>query len=293
IGLHDLKKLLDRGIDRLISTELLGCTIHTLSPSCIRLTLTPEAVSTDVRTQAKGIYATFNFGYDEEYLILELIKKHLRLVLCPVEYLSIQDGRAYTEHAIVSWRELYLSMPNVKRLHLSGSSTSTLPTGLVFPEKLGRSWYWPTLFPILESLELESIWFRESSHPLNPDEGDFLDRLLIPLLRRSEFEGNMSEEVEPLIRPYQRRIDYMIKSLTITKGINIWKNDVDFLRKLFPVVIWDEFELEKHQEEGVCYEYDDEEYNSLDEDDGYLDGYSGSDADDEESPDEQDESSQD
>ncbi|KZT23366.1 hypothetical protein NEOLEDRAFT_1136757 [Neolentinus lepideus HHB14362 ss-1] len=292
MGLHDLKKLLDRGIDRLTSTELLGCTIHTLSPSCIRLTLTPEAVSTDVSTQAMGISATFNFGYDEEYLILDLIKKYFRLVLCPVEYLSIQDGRTYTEHVIMSWRELYLSMPNVKRLHLSGSSTSTLPTGLVFPDKVGRSWYWPTLFPILESLELESIWFRESSHPLHPDEGNFLDRILIPFLRRSEFEGNMSDAVEAPISPYQRRIDYKIKDLTITKGINIWKDDIEFLRKLFLVIIWDESELEKHQE-SACYEYDDEEYDSLDEDDNYLDGYSGSDADDEESPDEQDESSQD
>jgi len=48
--------------------------------------------------------------------------------------------------------------------------------GLVFPERVGRFWEYPALFPLLESIELESIWFRQSSRPADRDEGDFLNR---------------------------------------------------------------------------------------------------------------------
>ncbi|EPQ50103.1 hypothetical protein GLOTRDRAFT_134250 [Gloeophyllum trabeum ATCC 11539] len=248
-------------IDGIGSTQVLcGCTMYNPSPTSICCMLTPDLTTTTWQSQTAGLCLVFEgYDYDEEAWILDVLRPRLQPYLSTVERLTIEDGRAYVEQSVMAWRQLFSLMPGVTELCVSGRYTSALPAGLYALDRSGE----PTnpLFPKLESLRLESVWFRDPWRRIL-SVVDFLDRVLKP------YQGLDCPNTH--IR------------LTITAGINISATDIEVLRDIFEVVKWDSLEKNdvSHEDDVQWYVFpgddaggkrekgaDESDYDADDEDD--------------------------
>ncbi|TFK49815.1 hypothetical protein OE88DRAFT_1736783 [Heliocybe sulcata] len=242
---EDVVEILEQYACHLTSVNVRGCTIQVLDGRHICVMFTPQAASTCAITQTEGITIVFDheLGYGD--LILYLLKQHLRSLLESVQCLSVRNGRGYADYMATAWREFFLSMSHIRKLQLSGHSTSTIPTGLVYPTKVGGSFVFHVLFPALESLELEGVWFRESPPSTVDDENNFLDTLVSSILRRSRTGSRKAEAGGELGRLYQRCASNRIQNLTITRAFNLFEDDILLLETLVAEIVWDQLQVEK------------------------------------------------
>ncbi|TFK49831.1 hypothetical protein OE88DRAFT_1755897 [Heliocybe sulcata] len=242
---EDVVEVLEQHACHLTSVDLRRCTIQVLDGRRTCVMFTPQAASTCVITQTEGITIVFDheLGYGD--LILYLLKQHLRSLLESAQCLSVRNGRGYADYMATAWREFFLSTLHIRKLQLSGHSTSTIPTGLVYPTKVGGSLVFHVLFPALESLELEGVWFWESPPSTDEHEKNFLDTLVSSILRRSRIRSPKAEAVGQLGRLYQRCVSNTIKRLTITRAFNLFEDDILLLETLISQIVWDELPVEK------------------------------------------------
>lgn len=153
---------------------LRGCTMYSPNPTTLYCSFTPDPGSSTWRSQKEGLCLVFDgYGYDEETRILASLRPRLGPHISAVEYLSLDDGRAYVERSATEWREFFGLLPAVTHLRISGRYTSTLPTGIYTLDSTDGSWH--PLFPKLEALRLESVWYRDGWRRIF-DVVDFYDR---------------------------------------------------------------------------------------------------------------------
>ncbi|EPQ52416.1 hypothetical protein GLOTRDRAFT_131658 [Gloeophyllum trabeum ATCC 11539] len=224
------------------------CTFYAPNPTSLHVELTPNE-SVPASLPQVGTYLVFdNFEEWDEYRVIDLLRTKFGPTrtapwMSAVEHLSIRNARAHTEISTQSWKTLFKTMPRIKTLHILERGVSVFPTGFYSQKSVGNLWYRRPLFPELESLDLEGVWFRASSRLPEQDQGDFLDRL---------------------IRPYQRcDVTQNLKNLTIRAGVNIFHADIELLRKISRDVHWDGVESFRARndtfEEGIDFDLYDAE----------------------------------
>ncbi|EPQ52420.1 hypothetical protein GLOTRDRAFT_131662 [Gloeophyllum trabeum ATCC 11539] len=256
--LPDIMELVRRRFEGDGRTEFGGCTFYAPNPTSLHVALTPD-VTVPACPPQLGTYLIFdNFDEWEEYRIVNVLRTKFGPTrtapwMSAVEQLSIRNARAHTEISTQSWKMLFKVMPGIKTLHISDRGTSVFPIGLYSQKPVGNLWYRQPLFPQLESLDLEGVWFRSSSRLSEQDQGDFLDRL---------------------IRPFQRcDSTQSIKYLTIRAGINIFREDIELLHIVSRDVHWDELVTFRARndtfEDGVDFDIYDED-DEADLEDGEL-----------------------
>ncbi|EPQ52418.1 hypothetical protein GLOTRDRAFT_131660 [Gloeophyllum trabeum ATCC 11539] len=236
-----------------------GCTLYAPNPTSLHVALTPDETVPACPPQV-GTYIIFdNFEEWEEYRVIDLLRTKFGPTrtapwISAVEQLAIRNARAHTEISTQSWRALFQVMPSIRTLGISERGTAVFPMGLYLQKPVGNLWYRRPLFPQLESLDLEGVWFRASSRLSEQDQGDFLDRLVTPYQR---CDGTQC-----------------IKSLTIRAGVNIFREDIEVLRRVSRDFNWDEVETFKARndtfEEGVDFDLYDDEDEEADIEDGEL-----------------------
>ncbi|TFK49850.1 hypothetical protein OE88DRAFT_1662539 [Heliocybe sulcata] len=145
--------------------------------------------------------------------------------------------------AAKAWRECFLSMPHIKKLQLSGHSASVIPTGIVYPTQIDGALVFHSLFPALESLELENVWFREPSPVINGLETYFFDSLVSSIRHQSPVD---SAEGLNVLLPRRKFchccVNNQLKRLTVRRATNLYEDDVDLLMSIVPAVMWDRLE---------------------------------------------------
>ncbi|EPQ52415.1 hypothetical protein GLOTRDRAFT_131657 [Gloeophyllum trabeum ATCC 11539] len=246
--LQEVMELVRRRFEGDGRTEFGGCTFYAPNPTSLHVALTPDVPGPDFPPQV-GTYLIFdNFEEWDEYRVVDVLRMKFGPTrtaawISAVEHLSIRNARAYTEISTRSWTTLFKTTPNITTLHISHRGTSVFPMGLYYQKPVDDLWYRRPLFPRLESLDLEGVWFRCSSRLSEQDQGDFLERLIKPFNRCDTTQH--------------------IKEFTIRECINIFQEDLELLQIVSRNVHWDGVEIFKARndtfEEGVDFDLYDED----------------------------------
>ncbi|EPQ52438.1 hypothetical protein GLOTRDRAFT_131680 [Gloeophyllum trabeum ATCC 11539] len=167
--------------------------------------------------QLRGIDLEFK-GIRAQAALLRSLATHVAPSFQLVEDLFIRKGDGYADGAEGAWYAIFKHMPKVRTLRVEGQGSKTLPLGLAYRDK-GEEAYHP-LFPRLESLTLESVWFRPPKKRGRSKTGrGFINDLLRSLKCRDDAE--------------------QINILTLRKVRKIYDSDIADLKALIKEVTRD------------------------------------------------------
>ncbi|KZT19185.1 hypothetical protein NEOLEDRAFT_985977 [Neolentinus lepideus HHB14362 ss-1] len=134
-------------------TPIKGWTLVTQEPGTSYCMLTPDASGTTHEMQSGGIRFWFDgFGIEQEQIVVHMLRTYLLRRTTAVTHLTVDNARGDTTDELVAWVSLFLSMPGITSLEISGEHSTAFADGMFVPDAPGTIRH--PLFPVLRDVAL-------------------------------------------------------------------------------------------------------------------------------------------
>ncbi|EPQ52460.1 hypothetical protein GLOTRDRAFT_131701 [Gloeophyllum trabeum ATCC 11539] len=151
--------------------------------------------------------------------LLHSLATHVAPCFELVENISIRKGDGYAHGTGAAWRQIFEPMLEVRMLRVEGQGVKAMPSGLAYRDNNGDT-HRP-LFPALQSLTLQSVWFRRPKKKGKSRSGPtFIGDLLRSLECRDKAQS--------------------LNKLTVGKARKLNNGDIVKLRALVKDITWNE-----------------------------------------------------